>query len=361
MASDYERLRIERYFSGNEREPLAETGSHWRLTPPASGQSRLSLAPVDYLKGPILHADDKTRWPVTNRFAAQPGRVRIEALPALAAYGAKGNRVLADFGRLEFKASGNAAARAVLARSEQINPQAGTVARLSCAGPAPDSKFPKKLSGHGQSAWAQATAELPTKVDLRKHRALGLWIHGDGGGEVLNVQVMADRQSYLHYYQPIDFTGWRYCELGEPEGDRVMNYFDYEKFALHDMRIDAISAVTLMILDPPRGKALELLVGRIEALEELGGRVTQPQIRIGTDEFRLPADLEPGQYLETGDLWGSRDPRVLRVFDANGRELSRQRLDRVPDLAAGQLSVGMRWAGQPAAQARITLMAIGKE
>ncbi len=358
VASQYEKLRLEGYFPLPERRPLSKCGSHWRLLPPDRAHPRSRLVPAEYVRGPIVDGEARP-LAVKNPFAAQPLRLRIEALPALAPYGAPENRVLADFSRLDFTASGSAAARATFKRTDQVHAQAGLVAHLSCFGPAANSKFPSKLGGHGELAWAQATAELPVKLDLRHHRALGLWIHGDGSRAVLNVQVMANRQSYLHYYQPIDFTGWKYCELGEPEGDRVMDYFHYEKFALHDTRLDAISSVTLMILNPPRGKPIDLLLGRIEALAELGGRLSQPRIQLGQQELRLPAELESGQYLETGDLWGTRDPQVLRTFDSHGGPMSRIRLSPVPTLSAGAATLRLGWSGHPSARAKLTVMLLG--
>jgi hypothetical protein len=107
------------------------------------------------------------------------------------------------------------------------------------------------MPGSGHPAWAQAVAKFPAKLNLTQHRALGLWVKGDGGGEVLAVQLDIDQASYLHFYLPITFAGWKYCELGEPEGDRVMEFFTYEKFALHDVPLDQFTGVKLLVLKPP--------------------------------------------------------------------------------------------------------------
>ena len=140
-----------------------------------------------------------------------------------------------------------------------------------------------------QPAWVQLHAGYPAPLDLHRHRALGLWVKGDGLGETLNVQLHAVAE-YIHFYLPIDFTGWQYCELGEPEGDRVMEYFEYEKFALHDLPLDHFNAVTLMILRPPPGKHVDLCLGRIEALKELGGELVEPEIRVGERSLRPAGD-----------------------------------------------------------------------
>ncbi len=223
-------------------------------------------------------------------------------------------------------------------------------------GPDPNAHFPEKLIGNGEPAWVQLHAVYPAPLNFRCHRAVGLWVKGDGQGEVLNVQLHVSPQSYLHYYLPIDFTGWKYCELGEPEGDRVLDYFVYEKFALHDLPLDRFHAVTLMILRPPPGKQVDLRLGRIEALTELGGELVEPEIRVGERSLHLPVTLQPEQYLEIGDPWGSRDPGVCRVFDADGNELKRINAGPPLNVQPGPVSCRVSARGTPAARARITLL-----
>jgi hypothetical protein len=359
VARAYEKVRAEHLLSPGLRQPMSELGSHWRLLPPDAAHPQWRRVPVDYRKSPIFAGPQSEPWRTANRFSAQPLRVRIEALSAVAAYGSPDNKVLVDFARDKFTRGGDPFVAVTWERTNESHPQASAVLRIRGEDPKPGSRYPQKLTGHGSPAWAEATVELPAVVDLRAHRALGLWIHGDGGGEVLNVQLAVDRQSHLHYYQPIDFRGWRYCELGEPEGDRVMEYFEYEKFALHELPLNRIRSVTLMILEPPADKPVELRIGRIEALAERGGRVDQPRVRVGDQELRLPAVLEPGQYLETGDLWGTRDPQVCRVFDDRGNQLARLRLENVPTVPPGPTPLGVAWGGQPAARAKVTAILLG--
>lgn len=355
----YEQVRLQHHFPAAELMPLREQGSEWRLLPPDQSNPRHRLVSAAYPKSGIIRSDasETATWPIQNHFGPQPLRVRIEALPALAAYGAANNLVVADFAKLQFAVSGNTGAKAALALTGENHPQAGAVARLSCAGPAVNAPFPNKLAGHGQPAWAQASASFPTPLDLRLHRGLGVWIKGDGGNEVLNVQLEVTPQSYLHFYQPIDFTGWRYCELGEMEGDRVLDYFTYEKHALHDPKLDRFAGVTLMILNPPRGGNVDLQLGRIEALREVGGQLVNPRITVGGAALTLPVALEPEQYLETGDLWASRDPAVCRIFDADGQERRRLKLDGLlPGVPAAASTIRFQNEAKLSARARVTLL-----
>jgi hypothetical protein len=227
------------------------------------------------------------------------------------------------------------------------------------------------LPGSDQPVWAQATAKFLKKLDLGKHRALGLWVYGDGGGETLGVRLDIDTASCLHYYLPIDFTGWKYCELGEPEGDRVMDYFTYEKFALHDVSLDSIAGVTLMILQPPVGKQVDLRIGRIEALREVGGSLINIRVACGAApldpasqargaSLAIPDSLEPGQSLETGDLWGNLDPSALRIFDGDGNQLRRAAFPAPPPVVpTGTAAISFSAQGQPAARVKVTVMLLG--
>jgi hypothetical protein len=370
----YEQLRLENYFSAVERAPLRALGSHWRLLPPDGSHARWSLVPTHYLPSEIIRsaAQETATWAIQNEFGEQPLRVRIEALPALAAYGSKENIAVADFATMGFEPGGYPVAKTTIERTGQAHPQAGAVARLSCLGPASSSVLPGKMPGHGQPVWAQAAAKFLANVNLAQHRALGLWIKGDGSGEVLAVQLDIDHSSYLHYYLPITFMGWKYCELGEPEGDRVMDYFAYEKFALHDVPLGQFVGVKLLILNPPVGKGVDLEIGRIEALKELGGQLRNPTLSIlasslppgegqrETVTCAIPIQLAHGQLLETGDLWGSRYPSVCRVFDGDGNELNRFTLPKpLPRIAPGSNRVRFSATGNPRARAKVTIMALG--
>ena len=47
----------------------------------------------------------------------------------------------------------------------------------------------------------------------------------------------------------------------------------------------------------------------------MGGTLVNPRLSVASQTLEMPLTLHSEQYLETGDLWGSRDPNVCRVFD----------------------------------------------
>lgn len=360
----YEHLRMTNYFPLEALAPLQKLGTEWRLFPPDQAHDRYRLLPVRYVKSELIRADvpETTSWQLTNSFNEQPLRVRIEALPALATYGATNNVVVADFAHLQFSPTGNIAAATSFQLTGGTHPPAGAVARFACMGPSTNSRAPL-MPGYDEVAWvawAQASATLPTPLNLNGHRALGLWICGDGSGAVLDVRLEYQPRSFLHFAQAINFTGWKYCELGEPESDHLMDYFGYAKSSLHDLALNRFTTVTLMILNPPRGKNLELLLGRIEALTEIGGHLVNPRLTVAGAPLVLPVTLEPEQYLETGDLWDGRDPGLCRVFDPNGQELRRLTLKAAPPaVPAGRSEIQFSTPGQASARAKVTVILLG--
>jgi len=355
----YEKLRLEHYFPDETRLPLRALGSHWRLMPPRTPTDRYRLVPARFPASEIIRpgAVETTAWSSDNDLGPQPLRVRIECLPALAPYAAKDNVTVADFATAQFHAAENSSAKTVFERTSEVHPQAGAVARFACMGPPAAMHFPRKLPGDNNPCWAEAKTTFPKPLRMSGHRALGLWLKGDGGGEVLDIRLDFGEAARLHFFQPIDFTGWKYCELGQPEGDRVMDYFVCDKFALHDLPLDNLVGVDLLVLVPPEGKNVELRLGRIEALREMGGTLTNPRLSVGHETFGLPVTLQSEQYLETGDLWGSGDPQVCRVFDPNGNQLQRLKLaGPLPTVPKGKLSLQFCPQGQPAARARATVI-----
>ena len=174
--------------------------------------------------------------------------------------------------------------------------------------------FPRKLLGDNHPCWAEAKTTFPKPLRLTGHRALGLWVKGDGGGEVLDVRLEFGEAAHLHYFQPITFTGWKYCELGQPEGDRVMDYFVGDKFGLHDLPLDNLVGMTLLVLVPPEGKNIALRLGRVEALKEMGGTLVNPRFSVASQTLRNAADAPQ------------------RAVPGNGRSLGFPRSERLPSV-----------------------------
>ncbi|MEI6502192.1 MAG: hypothetical protein WCP21_14345, partial [Armatimonadota bacterium] len=187
MLGRYERLRLARYFAPAVLELLRTPGAQFRL-----GQARdgsWQLLPTDYAAQRVTSlADGTASWTVKNRFVAQPVKLRIEALYACRPYDSPEGVLVSDFTKPEaFSVRGTApgVTQSLTASNEQVH--GGTVSgRLT----ATNSNAPRR------SAWTKLGLPFTPPLDLSNCGAVGVWIYGDGKGELLNFQFNNTRENY---------------------------------------------------------------------------------------------------------------------------------------------------------------------
>lgn len=82
--------------------------------------------------------------------------------------------------------------------------------------------------------------EKRVSLDLSNNRGIGLWICGDGKGEILNLQLKSVVDGEYGHMERLcdhcvvaDFEGWSYREIPEPEGERIFEYFKHTKDYYH--------------------------------------------------------------------------------------------------------------------------------
>ena len=219
IMKQYETLRHANYFDASVKAQLAEPGKEFTLFRQDDGRWRFRRVAYDKHKVEGIDGWSNT-WTNGQPFGQQPLRLRIEALMSAGPYEAADNMMLADF---------SAAKDFPDAPPPRASP-------LRCNRRPPRSR-PVTVSGAltaasaGQTdrraAWARAGKTFAPDLDLSKHQAMGLWVHGDGKGQVLNLQLTCPSHIVAgigEHYIVVDFTGWRYFELIEPEGDRYGQY-----------------------------------------------------------------------------------------------------------------------------------------
>ena len=104
------------------------------------------------------------------------------------------------------------------ASAEQV--KVGTMSALLTA---------KNATATRRGAWAKVGRVFTPPLDMSKCGALGVWIYGDGKGELLNFQLNNTREYYTawdDHYVDVNFTGWRYYELLLRERD-AQRHQDY--------------------------------------------------------------------------------------------------------------------------------------
>ncbi|NQT11779.1 MAG: LamG domain-containing protein, partial [Planctomycetes bacterium] len=217
----YERLRLANYFGETAKERLREERQEFRLAQADDGHWQ--LVPTDYAQHKVTGLDDGSdTWTVANRHEAQPIRLRIEALYAAYPYDDEASIVLADFADDDEFKSATAAGRVRAALS--------TVAEPLKVGKASGRFSAESESDSAVGAWARVEKTFEPVVDMTPHDAIGLWVHGDGKGELLNLQL-TNLPEYFRtlddHYVKVDFQGWRYFELLLRERDAAA-YHDYK-------------------------------------------------------------------------------------------------------------------------------------
>ena len=330
------------------------------------------------------------RWEVVNEFRPQRPRVRVEALWSAADYDCSEASPLAAFtDEDEFSDNGLVRIRvnsgldyeypaaapgmsAELVPFAGAGPDGGVAARFSArrrpgAGPvlssAPDDEF--SILHHGErfyrpreASWVRVGKLFPEPLDLSDRQAMGLWIHGDGKGEWLNVQLRSRGRfmGYSDFYVPVSFSGWRYIELIEPESERFAELsWPYSravyKLHRHGTEYDSVSNLHLWLNNVAEGDSVEVLLGAVHALPVLENCIRQPVLLLNGEATALPVELQSGTRVEvTGDAGV--------VFGRKGERLREFRLDTpLPELLQGSNTVAFECdSALPRPRARVSLV-----
>lgn len=170
-------------------------------------------------------------------------------------------------------------------------------------------------------------------LDLSRHQGLGVWVHGDGKGEVLNVQVRSPEHVSTgigEHYVIIDFTGWRHFELVEPEGRRHADYeWPYGSSAYHIYRelvhYDQVEYLGLWYSNLPRADTATCHLSPIRALPLVKAKLRNPVVTTGDRRIVFPVEIESGCYLEFRSmsdckLYGTKG-EVIRDVEPQGDQL----------------------------------------
>ena len=353
----YERLRLAGTFSQAVRERLRQEKADFRLI--QAGGSSWQLVPTDYAAHKATSLDHNTQaWTVVNRYSAQPLKLRIEALYSVQPFDSSAGLVLADGdGPCPFK-TGAAPAHV----KHQISSSFAQVK----VGKASVCYQAHNTGGSRRGAWALASRTFTPDVNLGERGVLGVWIHGDGKGELLNLQLTNPTQYWPtcdEHYVKIDFTGWRYCELllrerdAEQYGDHVWPYGDIYSVCRSPLIYDHVSALNLYFNDLPPHDSATCTLGTVKALPAAKVVLKNPAIEGGGRRILFPVALESGCSLEF------ESPSDCRLYDERGVMLQRVKPQGdVPTLAAGANELRFACEGPTglSTRAKITVISSGE-
>jgi hypothetical protein len=325
----YEDLRHSRKVPEAMKEKLRKPGEEFTLV--GSLEKGWEFLPTQYSKNKFTGVDSPSAtWTMKNKFESQPIRLRIEALLAAGPYDAPENVILADF---ESKSD--------LPNQDAV---AGVTARLvpSDAKVKVGSNSGRLTALHTQSdktnTWAFFEKTFEPTLDLSGHQAMGVWIHGDESGAVLNFR--AQSPSHISHadndhYVVVDFTGWRYFELIEPEGGRHDDYkWPYGGlYATYreSVRYKSIEKFSVWCNNLPSGKTTTCYLSPVKAVPVVETKLIKPSLTVGDKTITFPVEIKSSQYLEYGG------PNDCKLYSGDGGLLQEVATEgNVPILAGGE-------------------------
>jgi hypothetical protein len=372
IIKSYEALRRRKYFPEAVKARLREPGAEFTLKQAIDGEWQ--LLPRQYVKHKVEAVDGVTDvWSSHNKFGRQPIKLRIQALTAAGPYDAAGNIVLAGFENSdEFSDrrptevilnSGRtysypAAAPGLTAEIRPSWDRLKSGAASGCwtarnggsselvLSSAPDDQY--SLFDHAEriyrprrAAWVRLGKTFASPLDLSGHQGLGVWIYGDGRGEVMNFQLGTQQpfEAHADHYAVVDFTGWRYFELIEPESERFENYsWPYGRCIYSQYRealgFERVEWLNLWYNDVPVGGEVRCYLSPVKALSLKKGRISRPAITAGGRTVVFPVDIKTGGYLE----FNSRDD--CRLYGPKGELIRRVEPEGdIPLLEAGDNAI----------------------
>ena len=320
-------LKRREYFSEEVCAELARPMAEHVLEPAPDGE--WVVRPLQFGPPRTLNAErpEQSEWSRANPFAAQVPWLRLRARARLAPYGAEDNVVLADFaGDVPFKPDGSASPTLVqhVERSSEKTPD-GSAAFC----------YRATNQGDSPSGWGRISLPFDLPLDLSKHRRIGIWVHADAPGGILNVQL-ANTYGYRDHYIPLDFQGWSYRELDPPEDTRFYDYrwpYTFVDLMYWRFRYHEVTGLNLYYNALPAGAETSCLIGRVEALREYPRPLKTPALEVAGKRTVFPVSLQPDEYVELD--WTGR----CRHFEPNGGLIGEVQPDGKIQLASGDNSV----------------------
>ncbi len=317
----YENLRAANVVPESIKARLRKPGSDYILRQDAD---RWTFSPARYDKHRVEGVDGwSNTWTVANGFDRQPARLRIEALMSAAPYDSPDGVTVAELSdpsAMPRRFSPPEVSASLEGITDPAKPEIAS-ARFTA-----ESKLPVR-----QGAWTMVGRKWVAPIDLSAKQALGVWINGDGSDAILNVQLRSPShvsEAVGEHYVKLDFTGWRYFELIEPEGERFADYsWPYNRpeadwnntwnetegqqphwiwgaynVYRESVNFTKVESLSVWYNNLPSGKAVTTFLSPIKALPLVSGKLVNPAITVGGKTISFPAEIESGCYLEFNSM-----------------------------------------------------------
>lgn len=361
ISKNYITLMKNNYFPPAVKKQLLEPGKEFTLKHEPG--EKWNIHPVEY--GPdmflSLRRNEGTSFTYINHFHDQPLKFRLRALPGLAQYGDPENIRLEDFDDIS-------GFNAQTASNIDTRITTSVVSSMTAAPEEePNGKKSGRFSAWGlkknfANQWCTQKIRFAKPVNLLSHKALGLWVHGDGSGNLLDIQIF-DRNGryYRSHYADLNFSGWKYFEFHKPEEARTYefqwpygSYFSGRSFSYEE--VPEIGFSYLINAIPSSGKVETCLAG-LEALKEFPAKLVNPSISVNGRTLRFPVSLAPEEYLEFDENG------EYRVYNGNAHVVASGKAEgEIPVVISGEnrIAIESGYECEREARAKLTMITVGK-
>ena len=353
----YEELRHSGYFSDSVRALLREAGREYTLIQEDNG--RWNFKPVSYNKQKIALQDGKqTTWKTANNFDNQPVKLRIEPLMNIRRYNDPSGKVIAgNKGKDEFTFTGSAGNfPASVSKSSDRTPDGF-----------PGIEFHADTKGvpSREGLWVKMEKRFEPGLDISKNQGLGVWIKGDGSGQLLNIRLESPKHlshgARGDHFVKIDFRGWKYFELVEIESSEFSNYiwpdsgfYVYDSYR-HTVLFNNIDKVQLWYNNLPGDKEISCIIGPVKALPLVAQTIEDPTVSIGNRTMQFKCRMESGMYLE---FFG---PDNCKLYGPKGELLGDVEVSgEIPELGKGENEISFACKGPEGINSRVQVTVISE-
>jgi hypothetical protein len=202
-------------------------------------------------------------------------------------------------------------------------------------------------------------------LDLQKHQGLGVWVKGDGNGELLNLRIESPSNISLgargDHFIIVDFKGWKYFELVEIESSRFSDYvwpneyFNVYNSYFYTVRFNTVDKIQLWYNNLPPNKEVSCEIGPIKALPLIPIVINNPSVTINGETIVFPVKMESGMFLEFNS------ENDCKLYGPKGHLIQDVKIEgKIPKLKTGANEVLFNCAGSKGINSRVQVTVIGE-
>lgn len=194
-----------------------------------------------------------------------------------------------------------------------------------------------------------------TPLNLTAHRPLGVLVHGDNSGALINIQLEESRGLIQSHFLQLDFAGWRTIELDQYETNGLFQTLFPRTVFPGDLRGFNLNTVVALNVYVTNATQAQIEIGSIESLHEdsQAAPTNSATITVDGTSLRLPNGLNaavclPGtNYSHDGPSGGCSDytecelgTKKCRSFGADNVELNLPQSDAVLPAQHANITTG---------------------